>query len=154
MPLVRASRGGWWADAFTLLVPCGGIAMRTLYDTVFRAAEGFTGRQIKACDVDRPLATVWYGRKQADSKTVGTTLEGANGRQEQRPGRDLAKHDRRDGEGIQLLRQSGDGLAGILQGRQPGRRGHRGRAKAARRSDGEISGRHESAEPGADGRHG
>src|SRR6202790_1923552 len=79
---------------------------------------------------------------------------GRNGRQEKRPGRDLAKHDRRDGEGIQLLRQSGDGLAGILQGRQPGWRGHRGRAKAARRSDGEISGRHESAEPGTDGQHG
>src|SRR6202051_1945845 len=79
---------------------------------------------------------------------------GRNGRQEQRSGRDLAKHDRRDGEGIQLLRQSGDGVAGIQQGRQSGRRRYRGRAKAARRSHGEISRQHESAEPGADGRHG
>ena len=63
-------------------------------------------------------------------------------------------HDRRDGEGIQRLRQPGDGVAGIQQGRQSGRRRLRGRAKAARRPDGEISRQHEPAEPGADGRHG
>src|SRR5450759_2297072 len=80
--------------------------------------------------------------------------EDANGRQEQRSGRGLAKHDRRDGKGIQRLRQSGDGVAAIQQGRQPGRRGFRGGAKAARRSDGKISRRHEPAEPGPDGRHG
>src|ERR1700694_3682065 len=61
---------------------------------------------------------------------IVTTLEGANGRQEQRSCRDLANHDRRDGEGIQFLRQSGDGLSGIQQGRQSGRRGFGGRAKA------------------------
>src|SRR6202790_5470516 len=80
--------------------------------------------------------------------------EDANGRQEQRSGRDLAKHDRRDGEGIQRFRQQGDGVAGIFQGRQPGRRRQRERAEAARRHDGEISGQHEPAEPGADGQHG
>ena len=81
-------------------------------------------------------------------------LEGANGRQGQRSCRDLAEHDRRDGEGVQLLRQPGDGVAGILQGDESGRRRHGGRAKAARRADGEISRQHEPAEPGADGRHG
>jgi hypothetical protein len=34
-----------------------------LYGMVFGAAEGFMGRQIKACDVDRLGATVWYDRK-------------------------------------------------------------------------------------------
>jgi hypothetical protein len=42
---------------------------------------------------------------------------GANGRQEQRSGRDVAKHDRRDGEGIQFLRQSGDGFSMNLPSR-------------------------------------
>src|SRR6202789_4344123 len=88
------------------------------------------------------------------AKPSPSVWRGANGRQEQRSGRDLAKHDRRDGEGIQLLRQSGDGVAGIQQGRQPGRRSLGGRAEAARRSHGEIPRRHEPAEPGPDGRHG
>src|SRR5258705_8116230 len=93
--------------------------------------------------------TNWRG-----AKALVIMLEDANGRQEQRSGRGVAKHDRRDGEGIQLLRQAGDGVAGIQQGHEPGRRGHRGRAKAARRIDGEISRQHESAEPGANGQHG
>src|SRR3977135_2919888 len=94
------------------------------------------------------------GENRRSCKTVEATAGGRHGRQEQRSGRDLAKHDRRDGEGIQLLRQSGDGLSGIQQGGQPGRRRERERAKAARGSHGEISNRHEPAEPGADGRHG
>src|SRR6266404_5954958 len=128
-----------------------------LYDMVFRAAEGSATagkRQIDARDVDRPGPTVWYDKNRRSCLAVVTTLEDANGRQEQRSGRDVAKRDRRDGEGIQFLRQSGDGVAGIQQGRQSGRRGRGGRAKAARRSDGEVSRQHESAEPGADGQHG
>src|ERR1700704_585206 len=126
-----------------------------LYDTVFRAAEALetaSRPSNRRRDVDRRGATVWYAKKKGEALVVNP--EDANGRQEQRSGRDVAKHDRRDGERIQFLRQSGDGVAGIQQGRQSGRRGHSGRAKAARRSHGEISRQHESAEPGTDGQHG
>src|SRR6266404_4336423 len=61
------------------------------------------------------------------AKALAIMLEDANGRQEQRSGRDMAEHARRGGGG---------------------------RAKAARRVDGEISRQHEPAEPGADGQHG
>src|SRR6476646_2678447 len=81
-------------------------------------------------------------------------MEGAYGRQRQRSCRDLADDDRGDGEGVQLLCQSGNGVTRILQGDEPGRWRHGGRAKAARRDDGEISRWHEPAEPGAAGRHG
>src|ERR1700676_1685959 len=123
-----------------------------LYVMVFRAAEGLLDLQIDRGDVDRLGATVWYDETARLSALA--MLEDAHGRQEQRPGRDVAKTDRRYGEGIQRLRQSGDGVAGIQQGRQPGRRGRGGRAKAARRSHGEISRQPESAEPGPDGQHG
>src|ERR1700737_2264386 len=101
-----------------------------------------------AGDVDHPTATVWYESKTSGA-TLVTMLEGGNGRQEQRSGRVVANHDRRDGEGIQRLRQSGDGVAGIQQARQSGRRSLGGRAKAARRSHGKISRQHEFAEPDA-----
>src|SRR3984893_19309910 len=70
-------------------------------------------------------------KKRRGSKALVITLEGANGRQEKRSGCDVAEHDRRDGEGVQLLRQSGDGVAGIFEGRQSGRRGHGGRRDTA-----------------------
>src|ERR1700723_2913131 len=60
---------------------------------------------------------------------------GADGRQEQRSGRAVANHDRRDGEGLQRLRQSGDGIATVQQGRQSGRRDRGGCAEATRRSE-------------------
>src|SRR4029450_8192404 len=116
---------------------------------VSRTAEGFAA-------VDRPVATVWYGPNSKRSVASARNLsgEGAYGRQRQRSCRDLADHARGDGEGIQLLRQPGDGVAGILKSDESGRRRVGGRAKAARRADGEVSARDEPAEPGADGRHG
>src|SRR3954447_1753187 len=95
IPLARAIRGGWWADAFTLAVPENGIAIG-LYATVLRAAEGFTDEQI-----DRTMLTALarrYGMICAAGHTI--TPEDAYGREEQRSGRALAEHDRRDGEGI------------------------------------------------------
>src|ERR1700728_1231530 len=153
MPLARAVRGGWWASAFTGLFP-----RKWYFDeesmTRFQPAQKACRRPKadKSRLLDRPYTTVWYGQNRRSNRRQSG--EGANGRQEQRSGRDLAKHDRRDGEGIQFLRQSGDGVAGIQQGRQPGRRRYRGGAKATRRSHGEISRQHEPAEPGTDGRHG
>src|ERR1041385_8741561 len=55
-------------------------------------------------------------------------------------------------KGFNALRRQGDGLAGILKSDEPGRQRRRGRAKAARRIDGEISHHHEPAEPGDDDR--
>src|SRR5436190_2905639 len=116
---------------------------------VSRTAEGLAV-------VDRPAATVWYGPNTSEAWQALVTFsgEGAYGRQRQRSCRDLADHARGDGEGVQLLRQPSDGIAGILQGDEPGRRRVGGRAKAARRADGEIPAGDEPAEPGADGRHG
>src|SRR4029077_13503218 len=80
--------------------------------------------------------------------------EDADGRENQRSGRALAKHDRRDGEGLQRLRQSGDGLARIQQDDQSGGRERGGRAKATQRSHGKVSRLDEPSEPGSDGQHG
>ena len=46
-----------------------GIAMTELYDTVFRAAEGFReAGKSAARDVDRPVATVWYDQNRRGSE--------------------------------------------------------------------------------------
>ncbi len=94
-------------------------------------------------------------RRAGTSRTRGSIRRnGYHGGQEQRSRCDVAEDGRRDGEGIQFLRQPGHGVARILQGHEPGRGRCCRRAEAARRADGEISRRHEPAEPGADGRHG
>src|SRR5580692_271198 len=159
MPLARAIRGGWWASAFTGLFP-----RKWHFDeksmTRFRPAQkAWQAEGLAAAGKPANRGPMLTGDSQQcgmakTGEAIAVHLEDANGRQEQRSGRNLAKHDRRDGEGIQLLCQPGDGVAGIQQGREPGRWRYRGRAKAARRSHGEISRQHESAEPGADGRHG
>ena len=69
---------GWYCDG-------------ELYDTVFRAAEGFPSRQIGGGDVDRSVATVWYDENRRGTDALVIMLEDAHGRQEQRSGRDLAE---------------------------------------------------------------
>src|SRR3979409_182998 len=56
------------------------------------------------------------GENRRSCKIVAATAGGRHGRQEQRSGRDLAKHDPRGGEGVQLLRQSGEALPGMQHG--------------------------------------
>jgi hypothetical protein len=56
--------------------------MGELYGMVCRAAEGFPELQIGGGDVDRPVTTVSYEKKQTRPQADVNALEGANGRQE------------------------------------------------------------------------
>src|SRR5450432_1925284 len=61
------------------------------------------------------VETGFATRIRAGLSNPSSFSEGANGGQKQRPRRDVAEHDRRNGEGVQLLCQSGDDVAGIFE---------------------------------------
>src|SRR5438105_10994227 len=84
--------------------------------------------------VDRLAETVSNTTKELGIDNSLANAEARDGGQEQRPGRDLADHDRRDGEGVQHLRQSGDDLARIQPGDEPGWRRLGRRAETTRRA--------------------
>src|ERR1700754_13714 len=107
--------------------------------TALQKAQAAAGRLTKrrSRPLTAPSQRCGMTKNGKGSKALMITLEGANGGQGQRSRCDVAEHDRRDGEGVQLLRQSGNGVAGIFQGRQSGRRGHGGGAEKTPGTSGE-----------------
>jgi hypothetical protein len=95
MPLALASCGGWCSGAFNALLLKSGFGQFHRMPCCVAEACGATDGY-----VDRLAATVSNTTKELGIDNSLANAEARDGGQEQRPGRDLADHDRRDGEGF------------------------------------------------------